>query len=765
LTQQEVYLPVAYDVSKLTPPRHGGSVRTPWYDHISDHPSNGLTPQKLRSLLRRAEDGDLTAQAELYEDIADKDPTLVAVFDTRKLAVLSKPWEVIPVEGSGRKGEKQAEARTKMLENMSLGHMAALPGLSGEYMDFEGLMFYLMDSIARGFSAAIPVWDPKTWEIVAVKQHAQKHFILGDIRKLGKAEYNPYELRKRTIDDQAFGEEILPYEFIIHWYRGKSGLPSRMGLLRTLTWWYLFKNYAMRSWVKAAERFGMPLVWGQYDPNMGDSDREVVEEAVKNLGLDGGAVTTIGTELKIIEAKGGNITGDIWKSLMHQCDMEFSKAVLGHSSTTESTPGKLGAEDQSLQVQAYRTESDAKALERTVNNQIIQPCNIHIEGKDLCYFKIRYEADEDLNSKADRYVKLITAGARIGEKHFHETFDLPIPEEGERLIAPASTDPLAAALGGALGGQMQNKRVIANSAMFANVAGRSMSQRIARKQTALSETDALESEYLNKLQRAYETLVEGLPVSDDAVDMIKTDDFIEAFGKVSEEMIESAIMISGREMMDRNLLTGVAANKVNPFEIRSMSALDWLRYQSFTLTQIEGEVITLSLAKRIKDELINFADTGMTPKQFYARVLDAEGIGKIGKGHLQTVLRTNIATARSAGVELAVQKNADAFPAWQYIAVNDSRTRDSHSALDGKIFAWTDKKYWPPLGYNCRCEASPIHESEMTEQAHAVAQSTQEETEVPRGFGSDARVNYSRWVDKLSRENENIRTRLATLNS
>lgn len=761
---------VRLDVEKLKPPT-GGAIRTPWYDHLSDHPSNGLTPSKLQALLRRAELGDLTAQAELFEDIADKDPSLVAVFDNRKHGVLSKSWEIIPIEGSGKAGEKQAKARREMLENLSYQHTVALPGFSGEYLDFESLLSYLMDATARGFSAALPVWDGKTWELVACKQFAQKHFISADVLKSGTEEYNPYELRVRTVGNEANGEEIKPYQFIIHWYRGKSGLPTRVGLMRTLTWWYLFKNYAMKSWVKAAERFGMPLVWGQYEDTATTEEREVLEEAVKGLGLDGGAVTSKSTMLNIIEAKGGNITGEIWKDLMHQCDMEFAKAVLGHSSTTESTPGKLGKEDQALKVQADRVEADARALERTINQQILRPCNLNIEGKDLCYFKIRYEADEDLNSKADRYTKLITAGVKIPSKHVYEVFDIPEPVESDEIVTPASSDPLAAALGGAMGASMKNARRFENARLYAN-ATQSKGQRIARKELAIKETDRLEAEYETKLAEAYAVLVKGLPISDDAPDMLNVDEFRKVFGETVEDMIRGAMRISATEMQDRELLKEIRPNKINPFDIKNMRAIDWLLWQAMTLTQIEGEIISLSLAKRIKDELVNFETSGMSPKDFYSRILDAEGIGKIGKGHLVTVLRTNIATARSAAVEFSVETNPSNYPAWQYVAITDNRTRHDHRALDGKVFAWKDRKFWPPIGFNCRCEGSPIHKTEMEEEGYEihsgpvsyVDESGAEKTaEVPRGFGTDTRVNYARWVDKMKRENETIRTRIDSL--
>ncbi len=762
-------MPVTLDIDKIRPPRNGGSVRTPWFDHLSDHPANGLTPSKLTELLRRAETGDLTAQAELYEDIADRDPSLVGAFETRKLSVLSKPWEIIPVDDSGRAGKKQAAARRAMLENLSQDYFVAQPGFAAEYLDFESLCSYLLDATARGFAAAVPVWDPRTWTLVAAKQIAQKHFIGADITKMGTDAYNPYELRLRTVDNYAIGETLLPYQFVIHWYRGKPGVPARMGLLRTLTWWYLFKNFAIKSWVKAAERFGMPLVLGRYDDTASESDIAALKDAVKGLGIDGGAVTSIKNQLEIIEAKGGNITGDIWSSLTHACDIAFAKVVLGHASTTESVPGKLGAEDQALQVQSYRLESDARALERTINQQIIAPVNRFVEGTDLCYFKIRYEAEEDVNARTDRFVKLVTAGIAVPRSHVYETLDIPAPADGEEVFSGVASDPFAAALGGAIGASNRTAgtRQFANARIFDNASpARTRTQRLRRKQRAIAETDDLEKSYAAKLTQAYAVLVDGLPADDTAPDAVleAAEDFRAAFSPVVRDMIESAMNISARELMVADLWDGARiANKINPFEVRNLSALDWLDFQALVLTEIETETITLALASRIKDELINFAQSGLTPKQFYDRVLDAEGIGTIGRGHLQTVLRTNIATARSSATEIAVQRNPGAFPAWQYIAIIDDRTRDDHAALDGQVFPMADKRYWPPLGYNCRCEASPVHEAEMAEEQYELASSSVQGVDVPRGFGADTRVNYARWVDKVKRENETIRQRIESL--
>lgn len=50
-------------------------------------------------------------------------------------------------------------------------------------------------------------------------------------------------------------------------------------------------------------------------------------------------------------------------------------------------------------------------------------------------------------------------------------------------------------------------------------------------------------------------------------------------------------------------------------------------------------------------------------------------------------------------------------PALQYSAILDTRTRDTHRAMDGRIYKRTDdiwKNWKPPAGHNCRCTVIPV---------------------------------------------------------
>lgn len=96
----------------------------------------------------------------------------------------------------------------------------------------------------------------------------------------------------------------------------------------------------------------------------------------------------------------------------------------------------------------------------------------------------------------------------------------------------------------------------------------------------------------------------------------------------------------------------------------------------------------------------------------------------------ETIFRTNIQTAYNVGrykEMMAVKRDR---PYWQYSAINDSRTRPTHWAMNGKIFP-ADHPFWntwyPPNGFNCRCGVVTLSQDDVDTEKLKV------ETEDPTG--------------------------------
>ncbi len=88
----------------------------------------------------------------------------------------------------------------------------------------------------------------------------------------------------------------------------------------------------------------------------------------------------------------------------------------------------------------------------------------------------------------------------------------------------------------------------------------------------------------------------------------------------------------------------------------------------------------------------------------------------ISEHQADTILRTNIFSAYSAGRYSEIQASKKNRPYLRYSAVLDGRTRPSHSMLHGKIYP-ADDPFWsvnfPPNGYNCRCDVVSLSERQV----------------------------------------------------
>lgn len=73
---------------------------------------------------------------------------------------------------------------------------------------------------------------------------------------------------------------------------------------------------------------------------------------------------------------------------------------------------------------------------------------------------------------------------------------------------------------------------------------------------------------------------------------------------------------------------------------------------------------------------------------------------------VENIFRTNVQQAYQAGRYVQMRRASKARPYWQYVAVQDRRTRPAHAVLDGKVYP-ADHEFWnahyPPNGFQCRC--------------------------------------------------------------
>lgn len=131
------------------------------------------------------------------------------------------------------------------------------------------------------------------------------------------------------------------------------------------------------------------------------------------------------------------------------------------------------------------------------------------------------------------------------------------------------------------------------------------------------------------------------------------------------------------------------------------------RSRAFYVTGLaEADMVNL-----VHSGIAEALENGETLADFKQRI--AETIEREGwKSHrVETIFRTSMQSAYSAGRYAKQQAVKKLLPFWRYVTVGDSRVRPSHAVLSGKVFP-ADHPFWtenyPPNGFKCRCAVQAL---------------------------------------------------------
>lgn len=378
-------------------------------DKYSGYPSNGLSPRRLASIFREADEGSVLRQMELFEEMEEKDTHLFSQMQTRKLAVTGLDWEVQPFSGDSRDVEV-AEFVSNQLHGLN---------------SFSDILLDILDAVGKGISISEITWgiDGQGWNIVEdiTWIHPKKLF------------WDNMDEIKICTSEFPQGIPLPENKFIIHRYKAKSGHPSRAGVLRIVSWMYLFKNYDLKDWVSFCEVFGMPLRLGKYDASASDADKAALMEAIIGLGTDAAGIVPSTTSIDFIDSNKVS-SAEIYEKLARYCDEQMSKAVLGQTLTSDSGSGSYAQSKTHNEVRRDLTAADANALENTLRRDLIKPLvefNFG-EGTPIPIMQFTTEDTDDLKEMSEIYKSLsCDMGLEIPKSHLYKKFGIPKPEDSE----------------------------------------------------------------------------------------------------------------------------------------------------------------------------------------------------------------------------------------------------------------------------------------------------------------------------------------------
>lgn len=401
--------------------------QTSHYSHLQrelqTHPTRGLTPSKLASILDQAEQGDLLAQFDLYEDMEEKDGHIAAELGKRRRALLVE-WSVVPPDNPSPVEKRNAEL---------------LAELVGEIADFEDVLFDVTDAIGKGFSCCEIEWHKpgKYWVPKTITHRPQSWFTVH------RGYRQQLRLRSNTTVDGIVGEPLQTFGWITHVHKAKSGYLERTAMFRQLVWPYLFKNYSVGDLAEFLEIYGIPVRIGKYPSGASEKEKMTLLRALVGIGHNAAGIIPAGMELDFLDAA----TGDpkAFELMLNWCERTQSKVILGGTLTSgadgKSSTNALG--NVHNEVRKDLRDSDIRQVGSTITRDLLYPMavlnGLAPDGMRRCpVFRLDVGETEDIKVYAEALPKLVNVGFQIPVQWAQEKVGIPQPEDGEPVLQATS---------------------------------------------------------------------------------------------------------------------------------------------------------------------------------------------------------------------------------------------------------------------------------------------------------------------------------------
>jgi len=361
---------------------------------------------------------------DLWRDILD-DERCYSCFQQRRLAVVSRSWEVEP-GAQDRKSKKAAEFLRAQLERIG----------------WDRICDRMLHGVWYGYGVGEAVWEvlPAGDEFagliglarIDVPDRAWFGFTAsGELRIL-----DPMGVRDEPVPDRKF------------WSYSSGGdhdfVHYGIGLAHWLFWPVFFKRQGFPFWLKFLERFGSPTTVGKVKGGHLDTEpgKQKVIDILKAITGNSSVAVPDWMEVDLLEAATMGSGG--FELLIDRCDRAITQVILSQSMTSDAGPAGLGSNQATVHkdVRDEVVSSDADLLHESFNRSIA--CwltEFNFPGAVPPRVYRIMEDPEDLNTLADRDTTLKALGWIRTEGSFREIYGEGYEKAPEPTPQPDSNAP------------------------------------------------------------------------------------------------------------------------------------------------------------------------------------------------------------------------------------------------------------------------------------------------------------------------------------
>lgn len=385
---------------------------------LAGHPSRGLTPKKLYSIMGAAEAGDLMAQSDLFIDMEEKDAHVFAEMSKRKRALLTLDWRIVAPPNATAEEKRQTAQLDEWITNIAA---------------MDDVLLDCMDAVGHGFAAQEIEWQQlgRVWLPKTLTHRPQRWF------RTPRFDGNDLRLRDNSSD----GAPLWPFGWLVHKHRAKSGYLTRAGLHRVLAWPYLFKTYSVTDLAEFLEIYGLPLRVGKYQAGATQDEKAALLRAVTAIGHNAAGIIPEGMTIDFETAAEG--THGPFEAMIAWCEKSQSKAILGGTLTSQAD-GKTSTNALGVthnEVRRDLLKSDARQVQNTLTMGLCYPLlalNLGaVDPRRTPRFEFDTREPEDLELYSTALPKLVASGVKVPRAWAQEKLMIPEPQQGEEVLSVA----------------------------------------------------------------------------------------------------------------------------------------------------------------------------------------------------------------------------------------------------------------------------------------------------------------------------------------
>ena len=215
---------------------------------------------------------------------------------------------------------------------------------------------------------------------------------------------------------------VPPFKFLgaVH----DPGLNNPFGepILNKCFWYVTFKNGTTRFWINYTEKFGSPLLLGQFQRGASQEEVKQLAELLADMSQDAVIVTPADFKIDIAEANRSQ-TSDLFGDMIKYCNNEISKAILSQTLTTEIETGSYAAANIHFKIRKELIRNDSRLVCSIFNELIRYIYRVNNLNGKMPVFRHVINESENVE-RIDRDLKMVQAGIKLSKDYWQRTYGL-----------------------------------------------------------------------------------------------------------------------------------------------------------------------------------------------------------------------------------------------------------------------------------------------------------------------------------------------------